>query len=295
LTEVKRVTSKLIVGCGYLGQRVARRWLDAGDEVYVTTRSEERARELQQQGFIPVIADVMRPSTLQNLPEAKIVLFAVGYDRASEQSIHDVYCGGLRNVLDAITPNTCRLIYISTTGVFGPGDGGWVDEQTSPNPQRDGGRASLAAEQTLKEHPIGSTSVILRLAGIYGPGRIPFVNELRSGQSIAAPATGWLNLIHVDDAAAVVVAASKLPPFANGPLLYCVSDGRPVARGEFYSEVARQVGATSPRFGDVDSESPRARRAESNRQVSNARMLAELDVTLSYPDYRAGLARILAN
>jgi nucleoside-diphosphate-sugar epimerase len=187
------------------------------------------------------------------------------------------------------------LIYISTTGVYGPGDGGWVDEKTLPDPQRDGGRASLAAEQTLTEHPIGSTSVILRLAGIYGRGRIPFVNELRSGQPIAAPATGWLNLIHVDDAAAVVVAASKLPPFENGPLIYCVSDGHPAARGEFYAEVARQIGAPSPRFGDVNPESPRARRAESNRRANNARMLAELDVTLNYPDYRAGLARILAD
>jgi|SRR4051812_24577859 nucleoside-diphosphate-sugar epimerase len=285
--------SKLIFGCGYLGQRVARRWLDAGDEVYVTTRSEARGAEFAQQGFKTIIADVTQPRTLRRLPDAGTVLFAVGHDRGSGQSIQEVYSRGLRNVLDALAPNTCRLIYISTTGVYGPGDGGWVDENTSPDPQRDGGRASLAAEQVLANHSLGSGSIILRLAGIYGPDRIPFLNELRSGQQIAAPATGWLNLIHIDDAAAVVVAADELPPFENGPLLYCVSDGVPIARGEFYAEVAQQIRARPPQFGEPEPNSPRARRAEANRRVNNARMLADLHVTLTYRDFRAGLSAIL--
>jgi nucleoside-diphosphate-sugar epimerase len=137
---------------------------------------------------------------------------------------------------------------------------------------------------------LGKRSVILRLAGIYGPGRVPFIRELRAGEPIAAPATGWLNLIHVDDAADVVDGASKLPPFEDGPRVYCVSDGQPVQRGEFYSEVARQIGAAPPRFVEPDATSPRAARAEANRRVSNARMLADLHVDLAYPDYRAGLA-----
>ena len=75
--------------------------------------------------------------------------------------------------------------------------------------------------------------------------------------------------------------------------VYCVSDGHPVERGEYYSEVARQIGAPPPRFVEPDPDSPRAARAESNRRVRNERMLAELRVTLAYPDYRAGLAAIL--
>lgn len=286
--------SKLIFGCGYLGQRVAGRWLERGEEVYVATRSQQRARELRQEGYQIIVADVTDRSTLKNLPDAETVLFAVGHDRSSGQSISNVYAGGLHNVLDAIAPNTGRLIYISTTGVYGSADGGWIDENTRPDPQRDGGRASLAAENVLANHSLGRTSIILRLAGIYGSGRIPFLTELRACEMIAAPASGWLNLIHVDDAASVVVAAAELPPFENGPLFYCVSDGQPIARAEFYAEVARQIGAPPPRFGEVSPESPRARRAESNRRVSNARMLADLGVTLNYPDYRAGLAEILA-
>ena len=81
----------------------------------------------------------------------------------------------MRNVLAALPAETGRLIYISTTGVYGPADGDWVDEVTPPDPQREGGRASLAAEQVLAAHPLGQRSVILRLAGIYGPGRVPFI------------------------------------------------------------------------------------------------------------------------
>jgi nucleoside-diphosphate-sugar epimerase len=102
-----------------------------------------------------------------------------------------------------------------------------------------------------------------------------------------------LNLIHVDDAAASVIAASELPPFDGGPRIYCVSDGQPVKRTEFYREVARLIGAPPPQFVEPDAASPRAERARGNRRIRNDKMLAELQVNLTYPDYRAGLAAIL--
>jgi nucleoside-diphosphate-sugar epimerase len=285
--------TKLIFGCGYLGERVARRWRDDGHNTTSVTRNSERAASFATQGYEAIVADVTRPETLHELPKAETVLFAVGYDRASEQPIEDVYAGGVRNVLAALPKETGRFIYISTTGVYGPAGGDWVDEQTPPNPLRDGGRASLAAEQALAAHPLGARSIILRLAGIYGPGRVPFLNEIGAGQAIPAPATGHLNLIHVVDAVEAVVAAAMLAPFNNRPRVYCVSDGHPVQRGEFYREVARQIGAPSPRFIAPHPTSPRAARAAADRRVRNHRMLAELGVRLRYPDYCAGLAAIL--
>jgi nucleoside-diphosphate-sugar epimerase len=281
--------AKLVIGCGYLGARVARKWLESGHSVTVVTRSDQRAVRFRLPGFDAIVADVMRPETLTQLPVAESVLFAVGFDRDSENSIQEIYANGMSNVLAALPPETGRLIYISTTGVYGPGDGGWVDELTAPDPRREGGRASLAAEKRIAACPMGQRSAILRLAGIYGPGRVPFIRELRAGEPIAAPASGWLNLIHVDDAVEAVIAASELEPFSDGPRVYCISDGQPVQRGEFYSEVARQIGAQPPRFIKPDPTSPRAARAEANRRISNVRMLAELRVTLTYPDYRAGL------
>lgn len=289
---------KLIFGCGYLGERVARRWREMGHDVAVVTRSSARAASFAQQGYAVIIADVTRPETLKDLPTADTVLFAVGHDRDSDQPIETVYAGGMRNVLATLPENTGRYIYISTTGVYGPAGGDWVDEATPPDPQRDGGRASLAAEQTLAAHPIGARSVVLRLAGIYGPGRVPYINELRDGKPIPAPSNGYLNLIHVDDAAAVVVAAAEMPLAESMELdgnvrVYCMSDGHPVERAEFYAEVARQIGAPAPRFIAPDPNSPRAVRAAADRRVRNDRMLTQLRVHLAYPDYRAGLAALL--
>ncbi len=237
--------TKLIFGCGYLGERVALKWRSAGNAVVVVTRSDSRADAFRQQGYEAIIADVTQPETLTLLPVAESVLFAVGLDRASKNSIQEVYADGMSNVLAALPAETGRLIYISTTGVYGPADGGWVDEVTAPDPQREGGRASLAAEQVLADHLLGQRSISLRLAGIYGPGRVPFIAELRANEPIPAPASGWLNLIHVDDAVEVVIAACDLEPFRDGPRVYCVSDGQPVQRGDFYGEVARQIGAAA--------------------------------------------------
>lgn len=290
--------NKLIVGCGYLGQRVAQRWYAEGHNVGVVTRSRrgtERAERLSKQGFVPIPADVTRRETLGQFIEIDTVLFAVGFDRTAEHSIDEVYAGGMRNVLAALPDRVVRFIYISTTGVYGPEGGEWVDETTPPDPRRDGGRASLAAEHVLAAHPLGSRGVILRLAGIYGPGRVPFLDKLRAGEPIPAPVTGYLNLIHVDDAVEAVIEADRVELPMHGPRVYCISDGSPVERGEYYSEVARQIGAPPPQFVNPEPNSSRAARAESNRRVSNDRMLSELRVTLRYPDYRAGLAAILSS
>lgn len=342
--------SKLIFGCGYLGERVARLWRDAGETVYAVTRSEARAAKLQARGLNTIIADVTRPETLGDLPEADTLLFAVGFDRSVGNSIHEVYADGVKNVLAALPSLVKRFIYISTTGVYGPANGEWVDETTKPNPQRDGGKASLAAEHLLQKNPPpfqggargGSDSnvvaessddsaphqtsprkgeelsdaghitapcegeepmstTILRLAGIYGPDRIPYLAKLRAGEPIAAPSEGWLNLIHVDDAARIVLASETqttarplqpTTPEAAAEVL-CVSDGNPVIRGDYYREVARRIGAAEPNFIAPDSSSPAAARAASDKRISNSKLVEQLNFQFAYPSYREGLAAIL--
>jgi nucleoside-diphosphate-sugar epimerase len=289
---------KLIFGCGYLGARVARRWHESGHQVTVVTRSRPRADGFERHGYHAIVADVTQPTTLVGLPTAETVLFAVGFDRSAGRSMEAVYAGGLRNVLSALSRDTGRIIYISTTGVYGSANGGWVDEDTPPAPNREGGKASWAAERELASHSLGDRGIILRLAGIYGPGRVPFLDKLKVGALIPAVSEGYLNLIHVDDAANVVVAAAGADWGVGSathrrPRVYCVSDGNPVQRGDYYAEVARLIGAPSPKFTAPDPTSPRAARAEADRRVRNDRMRAELGVPLIYPNYRAGLAKIL--
>ena len=259
--------------------------------MYVVTRSQERTVELQHEGYHPIVADVTLPKTLHDLPDVETILFSVGFDRSVGNSITEVYAEGLKNVLAALPSTVKQFIYISTTGVYGPEDGAWVDETTPTNPQREGGKASLAAESLL-----GENSIILRLAGIYGPGRIPYLEKLRAGEPIAAPSKGWLNLIHVDDAAATVLAAEA---FANSqtdtcPHTFCVSDGQPVVRGEYYQEVARQIGASAPTFIAPNPNSPAAARASADKRINNSRLIKLLGVRLAYPSYRDGLAAIFS-
>jgi nucleoside-diphosphate-sugar epimerase len=127
---------------------------------------------------------------------------------------------------------------------------------------------------------------------------VPYLDKLRAGEPIAAPSDGWLNLIHVGDAARIVVAADAwlaARETADGPHVFCVSDGTPVVRGEYYAEAARLVGAPPPGFMAPSADSPAAARAAVDRRVRNAKMMQQLQVRLTYPSYREGLANILTS
>jgi nucleoside-diphosphate-sugar epimerase len=283
--------SKLIFGCGYLGSRVAQAWLDQGRTVHAVTRSPERADAFRRRGLRPLVADVTAPLALRSLPECETVLFAVGFDRGSGRSIREVYVDGLRAVLAALPPTVRRFLYISSTGVYGQSEGQWVDEDSPCEPTREGGKACLAAEQLLRDHPLGQRAIVLRMAGIYGPGRIPRSGDVARGVPLAAPSEGFLNLIHVDDAARIVLAAEAQSAV---PRTYTVSDGHPIPRREYYEELARRLGAPGPTFTSPDPDSPAASRATASKRVSNARLLSELSVTFAYPSYREGLAAIIS-
>ncbi|MBW3600929.1 MAG: SDR family oxidoreductase [Planctomycetes bacterium] len=282
--------AKLVIGCGYLGLRAARRWLAAGEQVFAVTRSQNRAKDLAELGLHPLVADVPDPATLADLPRVETLLYAVGYDRACGKPRTQVYVDGLQNVLFALAAETRRIIYISSTGVYGQTEGEWVDEDSPCFPTREGGAACLEAERRLKHHSLGSRSIILRMGGLYGPGRIPRRADVAAGRPIASPEHGYLNLIHIDDAVGVALAAEQAP----APNLYMVTDGQPVLRGDYFRELARLSDAPPPTFAAPAEDSPRAQRAGSDKRVSNRKMMAELGVTLRYPSYREGLAAIAA-
>jgi nucleoside-diphosphate-sugar epimerase len=282
---------KLIFGCGYLGQRVARRWRAAGHEVTAVTRNPARAEQLEGEGIRAVVADVLTASSLPTLADFDSILFAIGYDRASRATMRQVYVEGLSNVLAKLSVLPRRFLYISSTGVYGDRQGAWIDERTECRPVREGGIACLEAEQRIAQHACGPVAVILRLAGLYGPGRIPRRHELVANRPIAAPAEGYLNLIHVDDAAQTVLTADTR---AEAPNLFVVSDGHPVSRAEYYRELARLVAAPPPRFVAPAEHSPAAERAAASRRIRNEKMLRDLGITLQYPSYREGLAAIVA-
>ncbi len=284
--------AKLVFGCGYLGRRVADRWLAAGETVYVVTRSAARAAELRAQGLMPIVADVVSGAGLAGLPAAETVLYSIGYDRAAGVSMRTVYVDGLAHALAALPSETGRIIYISSTGVYGHTTGERVDETSECRPVREGGQACLAAEHLLSADRLGDRAITLRMAGLYGPGRIPSQRQILANEPLAVPADGYLNLIHIDDAASIVLAAERRAPL---PRLYLVSDGQPVERHIYYEELARLLGAPPPRFVPSEPGSPALARSASDKRIDNARMRGELAVHLDYPSYREGLASIVAD
>ena len=275
--------SRLIVGCGYLGSRVARRWLADGSTVHAITRSAARAAELASLGVEPIIADVTRPETIRGLPDVATLFWAVGFDRTSGTSHHDVHVAGLARVLDAL-PGHPRPILSSSTGVWGDEGGGGVDETTPTNPSRDSGRVLLEAEGLLGAHRLGP-GVALRFAGLYGPDRLPRIADLAAGRPLAADPDSWLNLIHVDDAAAIVCAIADA---ASPAPLYVVSDAHPVRRREWYGHIAACIGSPPPIW---DATAPRTRGAD--KRVDPTRLFRDLTITLAHPDPLAAIADLV--
>ncbi|WP_417744679.1 SDR family oxidoreductase [Rosistilla oblonga] len=281
----------LIFGCGYLGKRVAQRLLDRDWHVSAVTRRRETATELSAAGIAPIVADWTRPSTLRDLPQTERILIAVGWDRQGGQSQYDVYVGGLRNALQATSPQA-NLVYVSSTGVYHQSGGLWVDEASPCCPAiGSGGWAHLQAEALLRQNRPGSPSTILRMAGLYGPGRVPRGRDILSGQPLAAPTEGYLNLIHIEDAATAVMAAWETN--SDGAKTYVVADGTPVIRRTYYEEIARVLGRPLPTFVSPDPAAMVSRRATTSKRIWTARFRRNLCPRLAFPDYRAGLRSVL--
>lgn len=273
--------TRLIIGCGYLGQRVAGLWRARGERVLGTTRRPARVEELRRQGIEAVICDVLDPLSLVRLPEVDTVVHCVGLDRAAAVSMRQVYVDGLANVLDLL-PGSPRLVHVSSTSVYGQADGGEVDETAVTEPIDDQGKVVLEAEQLLRRRR--PDAIVLRFAGIYGPGRLIRARDLQAGRLLAIDPHKWLNLIHVDDGAAAVLAACER---GRPGAIYNVSDDHPVRRQDFYVRLAELLGAPPPSFLPPPEPAPASERI--NRQVKSLKLRYDLGVEPRHANYEVGL------
>ena len=179
------------------------------------------------------------------MPSASIAL--------PERRCGSVYVDGLADVLDHL-PRAGKFIYISSSSVYGQTGGEWVDEESATEPLEESGRIVLAAEEVLRSKI--SDAIILRFGGIYGPGRLLRQKTLHAGEPIVGDGSKWLNLIHVEDGARVVLAAEQ---YGRPGRVYNVCDGHPVQRHVFYTYLALKLGAAAPRFMRHHPISPRRR------------------------------------
>ena len=268
----------LIVGCGYVGRRAAARWLASGRRVAALTRG--KSRELQDLGIDPIIGDLCDPASLRDLPKASTVLHAVGLDRASGRSMREVYVEGLANLLAAL-PEPGRFLHVSSTSIYGQTDGEWVTEASPTEPKEDSGRVVLDAERLLQAKLPGA--IVLRFAGIYGPGRLIRKQALLNGEPLVGDCEKWLNLIHVDDGVEAILAAeANAEPGAT----FNIADGSPVSRREFYTEWAKLLGAPPARFEH------RPEPGANNRRIAIDRARHWLKWSPRHTDCKSGLTDV---
>lgn len=280
----------LIVGCGYLGERAASLWRESGHRVTALTRNPDRHPEWMVLGMNIVQGDVLDRDSLKSLPAADLCLYAVGHDRTAAADKRTVYVDGLRNVLSEIRGRVPRLLFISSTSVYGQSQGEWVNEQSPCQPESEAGRICLDAEQQVREfYPEAAagapqSAVLLRLAGIYGPGRlIARCDQLKQGQVLSGCPDAWLNLIYVDDTVQAVKRLSECPA---GRGLFLLSDETPLTRREFYEAIAARIGAPPPQFDQQGEQSL-------NKRCDSRIIRQELGLTLRYPQAISALDELL--
>lgn len=286
--------TRLIVGCGYVGERVAHLWKKRGDRVLAATRSSTRARSFAHLGWEPVLWDWLDPQSAHlnhPLPPIDSILIAVSHAPVEGISPELTHRLGLERLGNALADQAqgARWVYLSTTGVFAPvHDGSWVDEDSPTEPARPGSIAALEGERWISQNITLAHRVVLRPAGIYGPGRVPRWEAIRDRTPLRVDPDSYLNLIHVDDLATVIDTVANA--HSTSPL-YCVCDGHSPTRREYYDTIAEWMRLPSPIF---DAHAERQSRSEGNKRVSPAKLLREMPIRFIYPSYREGLEALLA-
>ena len=280
----------LIVGCGYIGQRLATRLQQTDQPVSGIVRSTESARQLEQLGIRALVADLDSDRLAALPPDSEQLFYLVPPPAEGSKDSR------MEHFLQALRSNgpPGRIVYISTTGVYGDCHGEWVDEQHPPNPRVDRARRRWDAEQQLRDWQgeTGGELVILRVAGIYGPGRLPLA-RLRKGLPMVSEAEApWTNRIHADDLVQTCMAA--MARGRNGEV-YNATDGHPGNMADYFNQVADQAGLPRPpgiRLAEAEGRLSQGLLSylRESRRISNRKILDELGVTLAYPTLKEGLA-----
>lgn len=290
----------LIVGCGYVGRRLARRLLDEFDVTALVRSTASaaalRALEFAARGLRVETLDLDRVAAPRELPERLDQAAIVYLVPPQPQGESDLRLDRFLQ-LPIVPPKT--FLYLSTTGLYGDAGGAIVDESSPVAPGTDRARRRVSAEEMTRvwctERHV--RRVVLRVPGIYGPGRLP-LERLRRGEPIVREAeAGVSNRIHVDDLVAACVAALTNPE-ARG--VYNVTDGTDISASTFLKCVAEIAGLAPPPEVSMDEAqltfSPeRLSFLNESRRVSNARMRRHLGVEPRYADYRAGIRASLAD
>ncbi|QBB72738.1 SDR family oxidoreductase [Pseudolysobacter antarcticus] len=273
----------LIAGCGDTGIRIANLLVKQGQKVY----GLRRIATALPANIIPIAADLTDPATLDSLPaDIETLVYLPTPPQRTHDAYQKIFRDGFEHLLRALPQAATtlrRIVFISSSAVYGQHHGAWVDEETECRPLAFNGEILLSTEQWLLQN--FTNACVLRFAGIYGPGRIRLIEDIGAQKvRVHAGAARYTNRIHVDDAAAAVMHVLGLQQVRP---IYNVVDDLPAADGEVYDWLADKLGAVRPAREDKTSSDTLG-----NKRVSNKRLRAS-GFAPRYADYRAGYGAVI--
>lgn len=277
--SIQKIT---ILGCGYVGSAVGVEFVRLGRPVRATTTTPLRVAELAALGFAATVWSAADVETLRSLIRDQDAVVLCVAPPGRSQDYRAVYLRAAESLV-AVLPesNVRRVIYTSSTRVYGQDAGEWVDESSPTVPRDANGRVLLEAENALLEsvrklaaaQSPGLSATVLRLSGIYGPGRDPAERMLKSAGQARNDGNEWVNLIHRDDIVAAIVKLLETPH--HGVLN--LSDDRPTTRREYYDRLLAQAGAAG-----IEWEKPMVG-SSCGKRVSNRAIKGMLGIPLQHP------------
>lgn len=281
----------LIAGCGDVGTRLGLVLAADGDEV----RGLRRNPSSLPAGIAAVRGDLATGDGLRDAADGvQVLVYAAAADGFTDDAYRAAYVDGLRRMLDALAVANApleRVLFTSSTAVYGQSDGSWVDEESPTEPQGFSGRRLLEAERLLLGS--GHPAAVLRLAGIYGPGRTRLIDEVRGGAA-SVPDGGeplWTNRIHADDCAGALRHLIRLPTDAAMHGLWLGVDDEPSDRAVVLDWLADRLAVSRPRR--VPTGDAPARMRPGNKRCRNAK-LRSTGYAFLFSTFREGYADVIA-
>jgi len=285
----------VVFGCGYVGGELARQAAARGMRVTALTKNAATARELSTAGIDAVVADLSTDHWHCRIPGgAEHVLNCVSAGGRGLENYRRSYLKGMQSVLAwAGAAPVGTVIFTGSTSVYPQGDGTVVDESASTEGARETAQVLLETEKLLAASGSAACArwFVLRLAGIYGPGRHHLLDEIRGGtREIAGRGDHRLNLIHRDDIVAAIWAAFEAPAAIRGGIFNAADDDA-APKSEIAAWLAAKWHLPAPHFTGVPAEGRRA--TTPDRIISNAKLKAGLRWRPRFPTFREGYAQIL--
>jgi nucleoside-diphosphate-sugar epimerase len=263
----------LIAGCGYVGQATADLFHAAGWDVEGWTASEKSAAALSAKPYPICQVDISNRDRVAERPETfDAVVHCASSRGGGVEAYRQIYLNGARNLLDRFE----KMLFTSSTSVYAQRNGSWVTEESETKPVRETGRVLLETEKVV----LSRGGAVVRLAGIYGPGRSALLSKFLAGTAMIDPEKDrFVNQVHRDD------IASGLLLLANGEWqeaqIYNVVDDEPILQSDCYRWLAKRLNRPLPPIRELTEQ---RKRGDTNKRVCNAK-LRSLGWTLQYPTF----------